>query len=106
MSNVEFDEPDMNNTNAPKSILYGRFEPSNREPFLVRFLIKLKIAKTATQANIILLCIICVFLIATGFVIFRMNRGYVVPHRIPPPPPTEKELKILNVIKILKNNGN
>jgi hypothetical protein len=66
MSNIEFTEEKQEN------VRYGRFEPSNTTPKLVRLVMKLGLAKTKKQANYVLMAvtlisfILAIYFFATG----------------------------------------
>jgi hypothetical protein len=66
MLDVKFDED-----KTDPSFLYGRFEPSKKEPAIVSWLIRKKIAKNEVVANIILLAVFFVCIIISIFLIFR-----------------------------------
>lgn len=69
MSNVEF------NDENKASMLYSKFQSSNEQPALVRWLLKIGLAKTPEQANMILICIAVVAVIATGIILYQTNGG-------------------------------
>lgn len=73
MSTVEFQEGGENfgSSSNNKSMLYSRFQASSDLPKLVRWLLDKGIVKTEAQANVVLLCIMGFFIIATLVVVFK-----------------------------------
>ncbi len=55
---------------SERKILYSRIEPSAKAPRMVQWLIKAKLAKTNSQANIILIGLAMVMIVTTFFVGF------------------------------------
>ena len=63
------------NDEMKPSVLYSRFQASNQQPTLVRWILASGLVKTQSQANAVLLVIMCTAFILTGIVIYRMNAG-------------------------------
>ncbi|HEY4503644.1 MAG TPA: hypothetical protein VJJ28_00845 [Candidatus Paceibacterota bacterium] len=69
MSNVEF------NDEQKVSSLYAKFQSSNELPTLVRWIMRIGLAKTPSTANAILLGIAVLSVIATIVIFYRASGG-------------------------------
>ena len=80
MSEVEFD-----NSESQSKMLYSKWQASNEQPMMVRWLINKGIVKNAAQANMILLGIaIVAFALSLYFFFFAGPRpGKINPATIP-----------------------
>jgi len=68
MSEIEFDADSAGRpTQAPGSVLYGRFETSNKLPKLVQFLINAGIVKTEKAATTVLFATFVVLVAASVY---------------------------------------
>jgi hypothetical protein len=69
MSSIDFEADDQG---ARNNVLYSKFQSSSQKPRIVDFLIRKGIAKTESQANVILLATIVVLIVVSIF-LFRYN---------------------------------
>ncbi len=85
MSDVEFEDKYSGNRG---SILYSRFERTEKKPGMVEWLLKKNIAKSESQANFILLILVAVLILLTFYLIFFSHN------------PTRGIPKNLNIVNI------
>src|SRR4051812_33054893 len=70
MSDVMFEDEQANQNNSSEMYM-NRSKP--KQPYLVRLLIKAKLAKTERGANILMVCVSIVCLLISGYLFFGQN---------------------------------
>ena len=57
------------------SVLYAKFQSSNQQPALVRWLMSSGVVKTAAQANTFLVVLVIAIFAVSGFIFYQSNGG-------------------------------